>query len=535
VDRRAFLRLSALGGASLGASSWLGCRNGGAIVTPPSALGPRDDLLTLTAYDVAEARSSARVLVEAYLARIEALSMKGPKLRAVIENNPDALAIADAMDAERRSGKVRGLLHGVPVLVKDNLDTADRMSTTAGSLALLGSKPARDSFVVRKLRAAGAVLLGKANLSEWANIRSSSSTSGWSARGGLCRNPHVLDRSASGSSSGSASAIAAGLATIAIGTETDGSILSPSSTCGIVGIKPTVGLVSRAGIIPIAHSQDTAGPMTRTVADAALLLSAIAGSDPDDPATAEASQHVVDYTKSLDANGLKGARIGVARKYWGTNARLDAVMESALGVLRDRGATLVDPVDLSYAKGLDDPELEVLLYELKTDLEKYFAACASCPVKTLADVVAFDAKNAAREMPFFGQDIFEKAAAKGSLESPDYLAALDKCRKLSRAEGLDALFAQHQLDAIVAPTGQPAWTLDTFNGDHFTMSSTTPAAVAGYPSITVPAGFVGPLPVGLSFFGLAWCEAKLIRLAFAFEQATHARQPPRFLPTAEMS
>jgi amidase len=532
VDRRIFLRLSALGGASLGA---LACGGARSIVAAPAPLAPRDDLLGLTAFDVAEARSTARVFVEAYLARIAALNAKGPKLHALIETNPDALAIADALDLERKNKGPRGLLHGVTVVVKDNIDTADRMMTTAGSLALVGSKPRRDAFVVQKLRAAGAVLLGKANLSEWANIRSSSSTSGWSARGGLCRNPHVLDRSASGSSSGSAAAIAAGLTTVAVGSETDGSILSPSSTCGIVGIKPTVGLVSRAGIIPIAHSQDTAGPMTRTVADAALVLSAIAGTDANDPATADANKHVVDYTKSLDPNGLKGARIGVARKYWGTNAKLDAVMESALGVLHDRGATLVDPVDLSYTKELDEPEIEVLLFELKTDLEKYFAACASCPVKTIADVIAFDASNAARELPFFGQDFFEKAAKKGDLDSPDYLAALAKCRKLARDDGLDALFAKHQLDAIVAPTGQPAWTIDTFNGDHFTMSSTTPAAVAGYPSLTVPAGFVGPLPVGLSFFGLAWTEATLIRLAFAFEQATRARQPPRFLPTIEMS
>jgi amidase len=476
---------------------------------------------------------SARSLVEKYTARINAIDKQGPAVNAVIELNPEAEAIADALDQERKAKGPRGPMHGVPVLIKDNIDTADRMMTTAGSLALVGSKPPKDSFVAAKLRAAGAVILGKTNLSEWANIRSSHSTSGWSGRGGLTKNPFALDRNPCGSSSGTGAGISANLAAAGIGTETDGSIVCPSSSNGLAGIKPTVGLVSRSGIIPISHSQDGAGPMCRTVRDAAILLSALTGVDPEDSATAaSAGKSQSDYAKYCDPNGLKGARIGVARKYFGFNDAVDALMEESLDVMKRQGATLEDPADIETFGKFDDTELVIFLYELKADLNSYLARLgSSAPVRTLKDIIEFNDRNRQKEMPYFGQDLFIKAEAKGPLTEKTYLDALSKNHQLARTEGIDAIINKHQLDALVAPTVGPAWLTDLVNGDHVGGGSSNAAAVAGYPNINVTAGSIFGLPVGISFFGRAWSEPTLIKLAYAFEQATKARQAPRFLTT----
>jgi amidase len=479
---------------------------------------------------------TSRSLAEKYLARIEAIDQQGPTLRSVIEVNPDVLKLADALDQERKEKGPRGPMHGIPVLIKDNIDTADRMATTAGSLALVGAKPVQDAGLVQKLRESGALLLGKTNLSEWANIRCTYSTSGWSGRGGLTRNPYALDRNTSGSSSGSAVAVTANLCAAAVGTETDGSIISPSSINGIVGIKPTVGLVSRSGVIPISHTQDTAGPMARTVRDAAILLGALAGVDPRDKATsASKDKAAADYTKFLDPKGLQGARIGVARNYFGFHEAVDAILAEALEVMKRQGATLVDPAEIPNMDKVSEPETTVLLYELKADLNAYLAGLGpEAPVKSLKDVIAFNDKNRQKEMPFFGQNQFIKAEAKGPLTDKEYVEALEKCRKLTRSEGIDALMDKHKLDALVAPSDGPAWLTDLVDGDHSLASSTTAAAVAGYPSITVPAGFLHGLPVGISFFGRAWSEPTLLRLTYAFEQATKARKPPQFLPTVKI-
>ena len=475
-------------------------------------------------------RFSARQLAEAYLARIEAIDKAGPKINSVIELNPDALAIADARDRERKEGRVRGPLHGIPILIKDNIDTADRMHTTAGSLALADSIATRDAFIVRRLREAGALLLGKTNLSEWANFRSIHSTSGWSARGGLTRNPYVLDRNACGSSSGTGAAISASLAAVGVGTETDGSIVCPSSACGLVGVKPTLGLVSRTGIIPIAHSQDTAGPMARTVTDAAILLGAMAGIDSLDPITATSRNHVqADYTKFLDPNGLRGARIGVCRKYFGNYDHVQQVMTKSIEVLKKLGATLVDPADMETYGKYDESELEVLLYEFKTDLNAYLANLpASIRTRSLADLIRFNEEHREREMPYFGQELFERAEKKGPLTSAEYKKALAKNHRLSRTEGIDKVMKKHNLDALVASTGGPVWCTDLINGDHYTGGYSSPSAVAGYPHITVPAGVVYGLPVGLSFFAGPWSEPQLFKFAYAFEQATKARRAPEF-------
>ncbi|MBP8295761.1 MAG: amidase [Burkholderiales bacterium] len=476
---------------------------------------------------------SARALVKAYLARIRAVDRAGPRLNAIIELNPDALAIAAELDRERKATGPRGPLHGIPILIKDNIATADKMQTTAGSLALLGVKPPRDAFVASRLRAAGAIILGKTNLSEWANFRSTRSTSGWSARGGLTRNPYALDRNTSGSSSGSAAAIAASLAACAVGTETDGSITSPAAINGLVGIKPTVGLISRNGIVPIAHSQDTAGPMARTVADAAALLGALAGSDPRDDATRGAASRMVDYTRHLDADGLRGARIGVVRaNFGGRNDLVSAVVDEALKVLQSRGAILIDPVELPNAGKYGQSELDVLLYELKADLAAYFAEFApGSALRTLQDVIDFNERERAREMPHFGQEYFLRAQAKGGLDSKEYLDALANNHRYARAEGIDQALREHRLDALVAPTTGPAWLTDFIKGDASGGGFTQPAAVAGYPHITVPAGFVHGLPAGISFVGGAWSEPTLIRLAYAYEQASRQRRAPAFART----
>ena len=500
------------------------------------------DIAEATIADLQDGMTSgkytARSLAEKYLARIEAVDRTGPALRSVIELNPDALALADSLDKERKEKGPRGPLHGIPLLVKDNIDTADKMATTAGSLALVGTKPPRDAFLVARLRQAGAVILGKTNLSEWANVRCSYSTSGWSGRGGLTKNPYALDRNPCGSSSGSGVAVAANLCAGAIGTETDGSVTAPASVNGVVGVKPTVGLVSRAGVIPISHSQDTAGPMTRTVRDAAILLSAIAGVDPDDSATADAKGHIeTDYTKFFTADGLKGARIGVARNFFGFHDAVDRLATAAIEVLKKQGATLVDTTDLPKSDAYNAAETTVFHYEMKAGLNAYLARRGpGAKVKTLNDVIAFNEKNPNQEMPYFGQDSLVKIDAKGPLTSYEYLEALAKCKRLTRTEGLDAVLEKHKLDAVVAATMGPACVTDLVLGDRWLGGDLiSVAAVAGYPHITVPMGFLFGLPIGLSFVGRAWSEPTLFKLAYAFERATKARKPPRFLPTAELA
>ena len=480
---------------------------------------------------------NAQQLVQLYLARIAALDKAGPKLNSIIELNPEALAIAKALDAERKIKGARGPLHGIPVLIKDNIATADAMQTTAGSLALVGAKPPRDAFLVTQLRNAGAVILGKTNLSEWANMRSTRSTSGWSARGGLTRNPYALDRNTSGSSSGSGSSMAASLAAIAVGTETDGSITSPCSLAGLVGIKPTVGLVSRAGVVPIAHSQDTAGPMTRTVADAAALLTALAGTDPRDSATALADQKKTDYTQVLDRNALKGKRLGVVRNQWAASSDIvAAAIESQLAVLLAQGATLIDVPEVPNATKYGDSEMTVLLYELKADLNAYLTEYApTAQVKTLADLIAFNQDHRSQEMGYFGQEHFINAQSKGDLNTAEYRDALANNHRYARAEGIDQVLQEHKLDALIAPTGGTAWLTDFINGDASGSSFTSPAAVAGYPHITVPAGMVRGLPVGLSFVGTAWTESALIAMAYAYEQASLQRKAPTYPKSVNMT
>jgi amidase len=480
---------------------------------------------------------SARSLAEKYTARIEALDRRGPALRSVLEINPDAIEIAEKLDQERKAGRVRGPLHGIPILVKDNIGTADRMTTTAGSLALEGSIPSSDSFVAKMLREAGAVILGKANLSEWANFRSTHSSSGWSARGGQCRNPYALDRNPSGSSSGSGVATAANLCAASIGTETDGSIVSPSNNCSLVGIKPTLGLASRSGIIPIAHSQDTPGPMCRTVADAAILLTAISGTDPADPATKEsAAKGARNFAKLLDPKGLEGARIGVPRKvFFGSSAPADRIVDMAIADMKRLGAVIIDPADVENADAFEKTELEVLLYEFKADLNLYLAALSAARARTLKDLIEFNEKNKDREMPYFGQEIFVKAEAKGPLMEKVYRDALEKDQRLSQKEGIDKTMDKHRLDALVAPTSGPPSLIDLVNGDYGVNGCSTVPAIAGYPHITVPAGYDFGLPVGISFFGRPWSEPTLIKIAYAYEQATKHRKPPRFLPTADLA
>jgi len=478
---------------------------------------------------MAEGRLGSERLVRDCLARIAAIDKAGPKINSVLELNPDAVAIARVLDAERKAGRVRGPLHGLPVLVKDNVASADRMSTSAGSLALDGMRAPRDAHVVQRLRDAGAVILGKTNLSEWANIRSTRSTSGWSARGGLTRNPYALDRNTSGSSSGTAAAIAAGLAPLGVGTETDGSIVSPASICGLVGLKPTVGRMSRDGIVPIAHTQDTPGPMTRSVADAALLYAAMAGRDDADAATAAMpADRAASATVALPDDALRGVRLGVARTFFTGFDEADALIEQAIAVLKRLGAEIVDPVDLAQPS-YNDAELRVLLYETKADLPKYLASfAATAQVKTLADVIAFNRAHRDREMAWFGQELFERAEKLGGLDSKEYLDSLAECRKGARDDGIDRVLQANRLDALIAPTGGPAWLIDPVNGDHSSASFSTPAAVAGYPHLTVPAGLVRGLPIGLSFVGAAWSEERLLAFGHAYERATALRREPTY-------
>ena len=542
MDRRNFVRIGAVAG-------FLGVRGkplGVETLDPGVEASLRRDRFIISPFELEEAtiadlqagmssgRMTSRSITQQYMARIEELDRKGPTLRHVLEINPDALAIADSLDRERKSGRVRGPLHGIPILLKDNVDTADSMTTTAGSLALEGSIPLQDAFIAAKLRSAGAVLLGKANLSEWANIRSTHSSSGWSGRGGQAKNPYVLDRNPCGSSSGSAGAVSANLCAGAIGTETDGSIVCPSSACGIVGIKPTLGLVSRSGIIPIAHSQDTAGPMARTVRDAAIILNALAGIDTRDATTmVNRSRGQIDYTRFLDPNGLRGARIGVARaKFFGYSDVTDKLVNDAIDAMKAQGAVIVDPANIETAGKFDDSELDVLLYELKADLNAYLAGLGpTAPVRTLQNIIDFNENHRAQEMPWFGQELFIQAQAKGPLTDKKYRDALAKDLRMSRTDGIDATMKKYKLDAIVAPTGSPAWVTDPVNGDHFTGASSTPAAVAGYPNINVPAGYSHDLPVGISFFGRAYSEPTLIKIAYAYEQATKHRRAPKLIPT----
>jgi amidase len=540
-SRRSFLQTTLIGGTAATLTPIYAAGAAARDISLAGSTGPQPadvrpfELEEMTIPELQDGMKSgkftAHSLAEKYLGRIDELDKRGPAVNAIIEINPDALSIADALDQERKAKGPRGPLHGIPVVIKDNIDTADRMMTTAGSLALLRSRPPKDSFVAQKLRAAGAVILGKTNLSEWANSRSSHSTSGWSGRGGLTRNPYALDRNACGSSSGTGAGVSANFAVAGIGTETDGSIVCPSSSNGLAGIKPTVGLVSRTGIIPISHSQDGAGPMCRTVRDAAILLGALTGIDPEDAATsASAGKSQTDYSQYCDPNGLKGARIGVGRKYFGISDAVDALMKETLDVLKKQGATLVDPADIETFGKFDDSEGLVLLYELKADLNAYLARLGpNAPVKTLKDVIEFNDRNHQKEMPYFGQDLLIKAEAKGPLTDKEYLDALAKNHQLAGKEGIDALMDKHQLDAIVGPTGGPAWLTDLVTGDHFTGGSSNAAAVAGYPNINVTAGYVSGLPVGISFFGRAWSEPTLIKLAYSFEQATKTRRSPRFL------
>ena len=539
MNRRKFVRSGLIGGVALASVRALADdkAKSAEVTRLPQSFELDEATINDLQTGMSSGRYTARSLTQKYLDRIAEIDKNAPGINSVIEINPDALAIAAALDDQRKAARLRGRLHGIPVLIKDNIDTHDRMMTTAGSLALAGSIPLQDSFVAKKLRDAGAVIIGKTNLSEWANFRSSHSSSGWSGRGGQTKNPYVLDRNPCGSSSGTGAAIAANLAAIGVGTETDGSVVCPSNANSLVGIKPTLGLVSRAGIVPIAHSQDTAGPMCRTVTDAAILLGALTGVDPRDSATNAASgKSFADYTKSLDVNGLKGARIGVHRKAFGFNDSVDKVMKDAIDIIKTRGATVVDPADIPTQGKFDDSELEVLLYEFKADLNAYLASLGPrAPVKSLKEIIDFNEQYRDREMPYFGQDLLIKAQGKGPLTEKAYRDALAKNHRLTRKEGIDLVMDKNKLDALIAPTGGPPWPTDWVNGDHFTGGYSSASAVAGYPHITVPAGYVFGLPVGISFFGRAWSEPALIKFAYAFEQATRARRTPEFLPTAKLS
>ena len=526
MKRRNFFKTAALGGGTLAMAPLSSCIQ--STTSTQSTMNYADfELNEVTIAQLQEKMSSGKIsseeITQKYLDRIDQINVKGPEIRAVIEVNPDALVIARQLDTERKSGKVRGPLHGIPVLIKDNIDTGDKMLTTAGSLALVGSPAPDDAFIVQKLREAGAVLLGKTNLSEWANFRSSKSSSGWSARGGQVRNPFCTDRSPCGSSSGTGAAVSANLCAVGIGTETDGSIVCPSGINGIVGIKPTVGLWSGDGIIPISHSQDTAGPMTRTVTDAAVLLGLLADKNQAN------SKIFADYSQFLDACGLKNARIGIASDFFGFHAEVDKLMADAIKILKDQGAEMIENLKFENRQEWSAAEWQVLISEFKADLNVYLKTRSGLKVQSLYDLIEFNKRNSATEMKWFAQETFESAEKTNGLEEPVYMEALAKAQKLTREKGIDLLMDQHQLDALIAPTNGPAWTIDLVNGDHFGGGSSEPAAISGYPNITVPAGYVHGLPVGISFFGRAWSEPTLIRLAYAYEQASKHRKAPGFL------
>ena len=542
INRRRFLGTTAAGTAGL-AMSTSGCvpggdSSGGATVSSQDSQVPPFELDEVTVTELqasmASGERTSRSITELYLGRIEALDRQGPELRSIIETNPDALALADDLDAERAAGNVRGPLHGIPVAIKDNIDTHDGMTTTAGSLALEGSIPAQDAYIAAQLKAAGAIVLAKANMSEWAYFRGYAASSGWSARGGQCRMPYALNRNPCGSSSGSGVAVSANLVPLTIGTETGGSIMCPSSINGVVGIKPTVGLWSRSGIIPISHSQDTAGPMARTVRDAAILLGPLTGVDPRDEATAASAGNAhTDYTQFLDTDGLRGARIGVARSFTGFDPRIIELFDDAINAMRDAGAVIVDPANLDASAWNDPLSLVLLEYEFKADLNAYLEGLGpDAPVKSLAEVIAFNEANADREMPYFGQQRMHDSQARGPLTDRAYVEAKRTVQRSNREDGIDGLMDAHRLDAIVAPTRDLSWPTDHIRGDRLEGgSSAGPAAIAGYPDISVPMGLVSGLPVGLSFFGRAWSEPTLLRVAYGYEQATHMRRPPTFAPS----
>lgn len=534
MKRRKFLLSSLLGSAAVYAPLMTSCKQVTENKSVSSGGSFQSELDELTIPQLQEGLKSGKYtsqeLVRIYLDRINELDKNGPKLNSIIEINPDAETIAQQLDSERKSGKLRGPLHGIPIVIKDNIDTADKMSTSAGSLALADSKATKDAFIVTKLREAGAIIIAKTNLSEWANFRSYRSSSGWSGRGGQTRNPYMINRNPCGSSSGSAVAVSANLCAAAIGTETDGSIVCPSSINGIVGIKPTVGLCSRAGIIPISQSQDTAGPMARTVTDAAILLGVLTGRDNNDSATNESEGKVyTDYTQFLTAGSLKGVRVGVARNFFGFHEKVDAIMEEAISVMKTAGANIIDPANIEFVKECADAEFQVLLYEFKDGLNKYLSSTGSnIGVKNIDDVVQFNNEHANEELRFFGQEILLESQKKGPLTEERYLQALTNSRKFSRELGIDSIMKRRSLDVIIAPTNGPAWVTDLITGDHFLGGSSTPAACAGYPAITVPAGYVEGLPIGITFIGQAWSEPKLLKYAYSFEQATKHRKTPGF-------
>ena len=479
---------------------------------------------------------SARNLTEMYLDRIKEIDENDPKLNSIIEINPEALVIAEKLDEERKQGKIRGQLHGIPIIIKDNIGTADKMQTTAGSLAFEGNISPKDAFIIELLRKEGAIILAKANLSEWANFRSTRSTSGWSSRGGQTKNPYILNRSPCGSSSGSAVAVAANLCSVAIGTETDGSIVCPAHANSIVGIKPTIGLVSRSGIVPISHSQDTAGPMARSVEDAVILLNGMIGRDPEDKTTQnDYTKKKIDYTKYLDVNGLMGARIGIARNYFGRNNLVDEIMEQAIQVMKEQGAEIIDPANIETLNELREPEYTILLMDFKHDMNDYLKKFGkNLPFKSFKEIIEYNEENKEKIMQYFGQEHFIRAEEKGPITSDEYKDALKKCLEFSREKGIDKILKEHNLDAIMAPTGGPAWPIDLINGDHFTGGSSSIAAIAGYPNITIPAGYIFGLPIGISFFSGAFQEPKLIKIAYAFEEAAKIRQPPEFIENFEV-
>jgi amidase len=532
IDRRQLMTWGAVGAAGVLLIPRIGA---GANANPRVA---RFTIIEATLADIAAAFASGALtstqLSQMYLTRMAAFDRRGPKINSVIELNPDALAMARQCDVDRKAGRLKGPLHGVPVLLKDNVATGDKMMTSVGSLALADAPASADAYIVQQLRKAGAVILGKTNLSEWANIRSTRSTSGWSSRGGLTKNPYALDRNTSGSSSGSAAAIASSFAAVAVGTETDGSITSPASINGLVGIKPTVGLVSRYGIVPISHTQDTAGPMTRTVADAAALLSVLAGEDANDPATSGSKGKAADYLAALKLDALRGVRLGIARNFVDSHPQIVALFDQAVAVLKTQGAVVVES-EIPNTDKFGEAELNVLLYELKADMPKYLAAfAANASVKNLDDIIRFNIKNRAKVMPYFEQELFDQAQKLGALTTPAYQEALALCKKYSQSLGIDKALSDANVTALIAPTGSPGWLTDLINGDHSGNSFTAPAAIAGYPHITVPMGAITSLPVGLSFVGPAYSESRLIGYAYAFEQSTKHRRPPQFLPTASV-